>query len=164
MPVTVGRFNLNNLFSRFNFQAEIDRDAGGDGQALQATYTFSDPTEVRIRRYRGRLVREKDAPGREHVARRLLGTHPDIEVHPPEVDVWAVQEVEDIDTLRFFARNDLAGAYPHVVLIEGNDPRLIDVAVLSKLPLGAVTSWQHAVHPGDPGSGCSAGTCSRSRS
>jgi hypothetical protein len=34
-----------------------------------------------------------------------------------------------------------------VVLIEGNDPRLIDLAVLSKLPLGAVTSWQHAVHP-----------------
>jgi hypothetical protein len=25
------------------------------------------------------------------------------------------------------------------------------VAVLSKLPLGAVTSWQHAVHPDDPG-------------
>jgi endonuclease/exonuclease/phosphatase family metal-dependent hydrolase len=151
MPVTVGTFNLNNLFSRFNFQAEIDQDAGGDGEALQATYTFSDPTEVRIRRYRGRLVREKDAPGRAHVARRLLGTHPDIEVQLPEVDVWAVQEVEDIDTLRFFARNDLAGAYPHVVLIEGNDPRLIDVAVLSKLPLGAVTSWQHAVHPGNPG-------------
>ena len=38
-----------------------------------------------------------------------------------------------------------------MVLIEGNDPRLIDLAVLSKLPLGAVTSWQHAVHPEAPG-------------
>jgi hypothetical protein len=32
--------------------------------------------------------------------------------------------------------------YPHVVLVEGNDPRLIDVGLLSKLPLGA--SWQTA--------------------
>ncbi len=36
------------------------------------------------------------------------------------------------------------------MLIEGNDPRLIDLAVLSRLPLGAVTSWQHAVHPEAP--------------
>jgi exonuclease III len=151
MAVTVGTFNLNNLFSRFNFRAEIPHDAGGDGEALQASYSFSDPTQVRIRRYRGRLVQGKDDEGRAHVAQRLLGTHPDIEVAPPEVDVWAVQEVEDIDTLRFFAQTELGGAYPHVVLIEGNDPRLIDLAVLSKLPLGAVTSWQHTVHPEAPG-------------
>jgi endonuclease/exonuclease/phosphatase family metal-dependent hydrolase len=67
------------------------------------------------------------------------------------VDVWAVQEVEDIDTLRFFAATELGGRYPYLVLIEGNDPRLIDLAVLSRLPLGAVTSWQHAVHRDAPG-------------
>ena len=32
-------------------------------------------------------------------------------------------------------------------MIDGNDPRLIDVGVLSKLPLGAVTTWQHVTHP-----------------
>jgi hypothetical protein len=36
------------------------------------------------------------------------------------------------------------------VLIEGNDPRLIDVALVSKLPLGRVTSWQHARHKSEP--------------
>lgn len=151
MPVTVGTFNLNNLFSRFNFQAEITDNSDGNG--LEASYTFSDPTKVRLRRYRGRLVEGKDAAGRGHVARRLLGTHEEILpiVALPQVDVWAVQEVEDIDTLRFFAANDLGGAYPHVTLIEGNDPRLIDLAVLSRLPLGAVTSWQHATHPEAPG-------------
>jgi hypothetical protein len=34
---------------------------------------------------------------------------------------------------------------------EGNDARFIDVGVLSKLPLGGVTSWQHQVHSNDPG-------------
>jgi hypothetical protein len=49
-----------------------------------------------------------------------------------------------------FVIDNLGSLYPHVVLVEGNDPRLIDVAVLSKLPLGAVTSWQRAVHSSDP--------------
>ncbi len=98
--VTVGTFNLISLFSRFNFRAEFTRDQGGDGRALEASYTFSDPAEMHVRRYRGSLVRGKDDAGRGHVARRLLGTHEDITV-PPSVDVWAVQEVEDIDTLRF---------------------------------------------------------------
>jgi hypothetical protein len=45
------------------------------------------------------------------------------------LDVLAVQEVEDIDTLRQFVRDDLAALYPHVVLIEGNDPRLIEIGL-----------------------------------
>jgi hypothetical protein len=46
-------------------------------------------------------------------------------------------------------RFHLGRLYPHVTLIEGNDARF-DVGVLSKLPLGGVTSWQHQVHPADP--------------
>jgi hypothetical protein len=109
MSITVGTFNLNNLFSRFNFRAEIEQDLGGNGTTLEATYTFSDPSTVRVRRYRGALVHGKDDASRGHVARRLLGHHEDIQARPPEVDVWAVQEVEDIDTLRFFAQTELGG-------------------------------------------------------
>jgi len=64
--------------------------------------------------------------------------------------VLAVQEVEDIDTLKQFNHKNLKGLYKYVGLIEGNDPRLIDVGILSKLPIGSMTSWQHAVHPDDP--------------
>src|SRR5918996_5601415 len=69
-----------------------------------------------------------------------------------DLDVLAVQEVEDIEALRDFIREFLGGMYANAVLVEGNDPRFIDVGVLSKaaFPIGAVTSWQHRVHPQDP--------------
>ena len=54
----------------------------------------------------------------------------------------------------------LGDRYPELIVIDGNDPRLIDVGVLSKLPLGAVTTWQHVTHPEVEG-GCSAATCWR---
>ncbi|GII58999.1 endonuclease [Planotetraspora thailandica] len=137
MDVTVGTFNLNNLFSRFNFEAEIPAILEAPGPGLTASYVFDDPEQVRIRTYRGRLVQAKDEEGQRLIAERISRM---------DLDVLAVQEVEDIDTLRFFVAKELDHLYPHLTLIEGNDPRLIDVAVLSKLPIGAVTSWQHSVH------------------
>ncbi|MCP4591311.1 MAG: endonuclease/exonuclease/phosphatase family protein [bacterium] len=59
-------------------------------------------------------------------------------------DVVALQEVENRGILEQFNRTLLAGlGYEHVVLFEGNDKRGIDVAVLSRLPVGAVTSYRH---------------------
>ncbi|MEJ8645446.1 hypothetical protein WKI68_37945 [Streptomyces sp. MS1.HAVA.3] len=44
MDVTVGTFNLNNLFSRFNFRAEVEAILPNeqDGE-LTSTYVFEDP-------------------------------------------------------------------------------------------------------------------------
>jgi endonuclease/exonuclease/phosphatase family metal-dependent hydrolase len=139
MAVTVGTFNLNNLFSRFNFSAavsEVPRIVSG---GVKLTF---DAGAVEVRTFMGRLVRAKDHAGTEAVARRIRAM---------DVDVLAVQEVEHIGILKRFNADYLGGLYPHVALIEGNDPRLIDVGLLSKLPLGAITSHQTATHPDDPG-------------
>lgn len=138
--VKVGTFNLNNLFSRYNFQGEIQAIAAGDN-TVEAVYQFTDPTSYRLRTFMGRLVKGKDAEDTVRIATRIPAI---------DLDVLAVQEVEDIGTLNRFVIDNLGSLYAHVVLLEGDDPRLIDVTLLSKLPLGAVTSWQRAVHPSDP--------------
>jgi endonuclease/exonuclease/phosphatase family metal-dependent hydrolase len=140
MKVTVGTFNLNNLFSRYNFKAEIGaiqpKEAG-----LTIEYKFTDPESYRIRAYKGRLVKAKEKGKTEMIAKRITEM---------DVDVLAVQEVEDIDTLKYFNKEYLKGMYAYQALIEGNDPRLIDVGLLSKYPIGGITSWQRATHPDKP--------------
>jgi endonuclease/exonuclease/phosphatase family metal-dependent hydrolase len=143
MKVTLGTFNLNNLFSRYNFEGEIDAiQEGATSVDSQVLYRFGPQDTFKIRSYMGRLVKAKDEASTLKIAGRIWEM---------DLDVLAVQEVEDIDTLRTFNRDHLAGRYPHVILVEGNDPRLIDVGLLSKLPVGAVTSWQQASHPEEPG-------------
>jgi len=142
MFVTIGTFNLNNLFSRYNFKGEIkavhDIDTSVDSELK---YEFGPNDTYKIRTYRGRLVKHKDLTDTERISERIKRIN---------VDVLAVQEVEDIDTLRQFNRDYLDDMYRYIVLVEGNDPRLIDVGVISKLPIGGVTSWQNAIHQDDP--------------
>ena len=140
MDVSIGTFNLNNLFSRYNFRAEAP-EGNDPALTVSVSYTFADPDSYRVRKFAGRLVEAKPAEERETIAQRIRAM---------DVDVLAVQEVEDIDTLRYFAAEELRGMYRYRVLIEGNDPRLIDLGLLSRLPIGAVTSWQQAVHPEAP--------------
>ena len=137
MIIKVGTFNLNNLFSRFNFSASISEIQEGGG-GITVRYEFTEEDNFRLRTYRGSLVKAKKAAETEKIADRIVDM---------DVDVLAVQEVENIDILKEFNRDKLGSLYKHVVLIEGNDPRLIDVGILSKLPIGTVTSFQTAVHP-----------------
>ncbi len=140
MIVKVGTFNINNLFSRFNFKGRVDAILSGD-TTLNATYTFDDPADYALRTFMGKLVVEKEASRRKKVADRIKAM---------DLDVLALQEVEDLPTLESFNSTDLDSLYPYRVLVEGNDKRLIDVALLSKLPIGAVTSWRFATHKSEP--------------
>ncbi|HUG82860.1 MAG TPA: endonuclease/exonuclease/phosphatase family protein [Bryobacterales bacterium] len=140
MSVRVGVFNLNNLFSRFNFSAELDAAPSVQEGGLRLTF---EEGEFEVRAFMGRLVRAKDPAGTADVARRIRDVM--------DADVLAVQEVEHIEILKRFNTDDLGGLYPHVALVEGNDQRLIDVGILSKLPIGTIISHQTAVHPDQPG-------------
>jgi endonuclease/exonuclease/phosphatase family metal-dependent hydrolase len=140
MIVRVGTFNLNNLFSRFNFQAEINDPP--DDQAGGITLTFSQ-NKYTVRTVMGNLVRSKSEADTLAIASRIRDVM--------NADVLAVQEVEHIEILRQFNRQQLGNLYPYVALVEGNDQRLIDVGIMSKLPIGTITSHQTAVHPEEPG-------------
>ena len=137
MTISVGTFNLNNLFSRFNFQGEVAGLPEGGGIRLE----FDSEMAYRARTFMGRLVKQKDPDDTQTIADRILSMN---------VDVLAVQEVEHIEILKEFNQTHLNGLYSQVALIEGNDRRMIDVGVLSRLPLGPITSHQTAVHPDEP--------------
>ena len=143
MDITVGTFNLNNLFSRYNFGAEVRAiEAGETGITTELNYVFVDPLTYRVRTdSSGRLIRSKPETDSQTIASRIKQI---------SVDVLAVQEVEDIGTLRAFNTSYLDSLYPHQVLVEGNDPRFIDLGLLSKYPIGGITSWQQAYHHEDP--------------
>jgi endonuclease/exonuclease/phosphatase family metal-dependent hydrolase len=151
MYVRVATFNLGNLYSRYDFGADRHPPSAtpstsaspsasvpGSGSVKVVTTLFpAEPEQGRVRTYRGALVRAKPARARSALAARIRAL---------DADILAVQEVEDIDALNRFATVDLDGAgYQHRVLLEGNDRRLIEIGMLSRLPLGSVTSWRNAV-------------------
>ncbi len=61
-----------------------------------------------------------------------------------DADVLALQEIESRGYLERFVKVAIPDlGYEHVVLLEGNNHRGIDVALLSRLPVGPVTSHRH---------------------
>jgi endonuclease/exonuclease/phosphatase family metal-dependent hydrolase len=179
MEITVGTFNLNNLFGRWNLYAEAPATRGlAPGESSPPPPAVDPPrgwleeppaaaapatrgrvpdvriviegevtaTEIkwRINPYDGRVVYKKTPEARKTLAGRIKAM---------DVDVLAVQEVENVEVLEEFVREEdlRAAGYKHVVLVEGNDERLIDVGVVSKLPIGAVTSWRHRTYKDRPG-------------
>ncbi len=65
-------------------------------------------------------------------------------IRQANADVLALQEVENRGGLEDFIATHLADmGYCDIVLIEGNNRRGIDVALVSRLPVGEVTSHRH---------------------
>jgi len=68
-----------------------------------------------------------------------------------DADILALCEVESSEALRQFRKDQFSGkGLKHDLLIAGNDPRGIDVAVCSKLPIGFIrTNGQYRTNPND---------------
>ena len=113
-------FNVENLFTRFRFARGVD-----PLEAKEAGFTTE---ELRFRLH-------------DPEAKRLTADT----MRACQADVFALQEVEDLDTLKKFRDRWLGGSevWPHSLVIDGNDDRRIDVGVLSRWPIVHARSWQH---------------------
>ena len=92
-----------------------------------------------------------DEPGKATLARVLL--------NDLKADIVCLCEVEDRRALQELCDGLLGGAYPYNVLFEGNDLRGIDVAVISKFPIGAIRTNIFTPDPDDPDQGTFSRDC-----
>lgn len=119
--IKVATFNVENLFARFQFRRNVKDPEKiiRDGWTVNHTY-FSIYNET-AKAITAETIKALDA------------------------DVLALQEVENLDTLRKFRTDYLGGrkGYPYAIIIDGNDPRRIDVALLSRYPLANIQTHSH---------------------
>jgi endonuclease/exonuclease/phosphatase family metal-dependent hydrolase len=122
--VTIATFNCENLFQRFRFSDKAARKK--KDEAVKNGFIIDKALFKRI------IDEEKKL-----TAQAMAETN---------ADIVCLQEVENLDTLKNFCNQQplLKGknAYPYKLLIDGNDPRLIDVAVLSRIPIDSVVTHQ----------------------
>lgn len=113
--------NVENMRLRRARKTQAPRLSGArDDNAPSETRKGAEALDVVDRQLTARLIRDADA------------------------DVVVLQEIFDRDALDYFhdtfVRQEGAQPYPHRALIDGNDGRGIDVAVMSRLPLTRVRS------------------------
>lgn len=164
--IRVANYNVANLFTRWRFNDLVDPALGETVDNLQRqgfTYKIS----KRQRELVNALIAEKTAEAGaplEARDRQRLENAAYREVLGPEekrltaaqilelnADLLCMQEVENLPTLKAFRSEYLADAgYTHALVIDGNDPRGIDVAVLSRWPIVHVRSHQTLTAPSDP--------------
>jgi endonuclease/exonuclease/phosphatase family metal-dependent hydrolase len=109
-------FNVENLFARYRFRANFDPVEADGFTVNNLAFRIYEEAEKRIT---AKAIKEVDA------------------------DVICLQEVESLPVLDRFNSTFLGGrGYRHRMLIDAHDPRSIDVAVLSRFPIRAATTYR----------------------
>ncbi|HEY6005409.1 MAG TPA: endonuclease/exonuclease/phosphatase family protein [Anaeromyxobacter sp.] len=126
----LGTFNVENLFARYKFEKGEKPFADDAGFTINdLAFDIFDETEKKIT---AQAIREVNA------------------------DVLCLQEVESLPVLDRFKGRYLQGMherYDYRLLVDGNDPRAIDVAVMARKPIRAIRSHRHErseAHPTQP--------------
>jgi endonuclease/exonuclease/phosphatase family metal-dependent hydrolase len=124
--IRLATFNCENLFARFKFNEDVNPDeAIIDGWLADKThFEINDDVSKKLT---GKAISESDA------------------------DIIALQEVESLAALRLFRNTYLDGrGYRHIIVLDGNDPRFIDVAVMSKYPIEKIdthiSEWSEEIN------------------
>jgi endonuclease/exonuclease/phosphatase family metal-dependent hydrolase len=114
--VSVGTFNVENLFARYRFRSNFD-PTGDDGFTINNTaFDILNETAKQIT---AKAIRETDA------------------------DILGLQEIENLKVLDRFISRYLGGkGYKHRILIDAFDPRHIDVALISRHPIVGVRTYR----------------------
>ncbi|MFM9944846.1 MAG: endonuclease/exonuclease/phosphatase family protein [Bacteroidia bacterium] len=123
--VTIATFNCENLFRRYKFttKAKPETIKKANEQLINEGVLLNEKFFTRI------IDEEKKL-----TAQAILATN---------ADIIALQEVENLETLKSFVSNFLKNkGYHYQILIDGNDMRLIDVALISKIPFTNVRTNQ----------------------
>lgn len=124
--IKIGSYNIENLIERFHEKYKSDRMKIPYGTPPS---DFLDITQDK--RFKSIKLSQEKLDRLSEVIKKN------------DADILALQEVDDLDTLRSFNRSCLRYRYPYALLIEGNDPRWIDIGLLSKLPIGNVRTHQY---------------------
>ena len=118
MAIRIATFNVENLFARYKFRANFN-PLSADGFTVNDT-AFEDLSEAGKQRLTAAAIREVNA------------------------DIIGLQEADSLNGLDHFNSLYLGGLrYQHRILIDSHDPRHIDVAVLSRLPIVSIRTCRH---------------------
>jgi predicted extracellular nuclease len=126
MKLRIGTFNAENLFTRFKFDSnlsarEVERLVEKGWQIESTLYEPFDPIERKL------------------TADAIAGI---------DADVLGLQEIESLPTLKKFNEQFLSKlGYKYQMLIDGNDPRGIDVGLLSRYPFAYERTNQFDTQP-----------------
>ena len=125
VDIKIGTFNAENLFMRYRFDKKVDiekfKREGGEINTLKFFLESAKPVGTGQVKNTAKVIKENDP------------------------DIIALQEIENLDTLKQFnrVRSYLNRAYPYAILIDGNDRRQIDVALLSKHEICNIRTHQY---------------------
>jgi endonuclease/exonuclease/phosphatase family metal-dependent hydrolase len=119
--ITIATFNCENLFRRFKFNDKLT------------------PQQIEKKLKDGFIIDKTVLTTVNQTERKLTADA----IKATKADIVCLQEVENMDTLKNFLSEFMASAgYKYRMLIDAKDLRLIDVAIISKIPFGNVKTHQ----------------------